>query len=168
MPDKTPPEKATSATLNGKQKMFVSAYLANGFNATRAAESAGYAGNDNTLAVTAYNLLRNAKIRAIINEAFRSHSMSADEVLARLTDQARGEFGDGEEMPAADKFRIQQAALTALAKVYKLTSERIEIYDWRKEAQAAGVNADDLQNQFAAYIRAAFEAKSREENGQEG
>ena len=33
--------------LTGKQKVFVDAYLSNGFNATEAARTAGYKGGDN-------------------------------------------------------------------------------------------------------------------------
>lgn len=49
--------------LTGKQHGFVVAYLTNGFNGTEVARTAGYKGNDNTLAVAACENLRKPKIQ---------------------------------------------------------------------------------------------------------
>lgn len=78
--------------LSGKQKAFVNHYLTD-FNATRAAERAGYKGNDNTLAVTGYDLLRNPKIEEVISKRLSAQAMGPDEVLMRLGEQARNEHG---------------------------------------------------------------------------
>lgn len=80
-----------AAKLTNKQKAFVEAYLANGFNGVKAARAAGYAGNENTLAVVASENLRKPKIAALIDERMKAMAMSADEALARLSMQARGD-----------------------------------------------------------------------------
>lgn len=78
------------ASLSSKQKEFVNQYLID-FNGTRAAERAGYSGDDNSLAVTAYGLLRNPKVAEIVSQRLQESAMSADEVLKRLAEQARSE-----------------------------------------------------------------------------
>lgn len=50
---------ADQPKLNSRQRKFVEAYAGNG---TEAARIAGYTGDDNTLGVTAHDLLRNPKI----------------------------------------------------------------------------------------------------------
>lgn len=79
--------------LSPKQKAFVSEYLID-FNATRAAQRAGYKGDDNTLAVTGHDLLRNPKIEEIVSRRLSERAMMADEVLMRLGEQARGNMAD--------------------------------------------------------------------------
>lgn len=70
------------------QRTFVIHYLL-WSNATKAAETAGYAhpGKQGS------RLLQNPKIHAAIDEYFHSAEMSAREVVARLSEQARGEYG---------------------------------------------------------------------------
>jgi len=51
--------------LTAKQERFVAIYAGNG---TQAAKAAGYEGSDDTLAVTASKLLRNAKVRDAISK----------------------------------------------------------------------------------------------------
>jgi phage terminase small subunit len=80
--------------LTGKQQAFINAYLSNGFNATEAAREAGYEGNDNVLGVTGHENLRNPKIASIVQERLNEAAMSANEVLARLSNIARGEVTD--------------------------------------------------------------------------
>lgn len=76
--------------LTAKQKKFINEYFQD-FNGTRAAERSGYAGDDNTLAVTAHGLLRNPKIAEVVSRRLQESAMSADEVLQRLAEQARSE-----------------------------------------------------------------------------
>ena len=52
--------------LTGKQQAFVTAYLANGFNATRAADTAGYKGTETALSVQGNTNLRIPRIEAEI------------------------------------------------------------------------------------------------------
>lgn len=79
--------------VTGKQAAFVDQYLVD-FNATRAAERAGYEGNENALAVTGNRLLRNVKISELIKARLNDRAMTADEVLTRLAEQARGNMND--------------------------------------------------------------------------
>lgn len=80
--------------LTTKQQAFVEAYLANGFNGTRAAEAAGYNGDVNTLAAIASENLRKPHIKQYVDERLKQFQMSADEVLYRLSEHARGDLGD--------------------------------------------------------------------------
>lgn len=79
--------------LTAKQRTFALEYIICK-NGTEAARRAGYAGDDATLAVTASRLLRNAKVVAFINERFAESTMRADEVVARLSEQAAADMGD--------------------------------------------------------------------------
>ncbi len=54
-----------SQKLTAKQLKFIEAYQGNG---TEAAKLAGYTGDDNTLGVTAHDLLRNPKISDLIQK----------------------------------------------------------------------------------------------------
>jgi phage terminase small subunit len=73
------------------QRRFLVEYLsAEKPNATAAAERVGY----KTPNKQGPRLLQNPKIRAAIDEYFHAYEMSAREVIARLSDQARGSLGD--------------------------------------------------------------------------
>ena len=81
--------------LTGKQKAFVNAYLGEAkFNATEAARLAGYSGDDTTLAAVGYENLRKPQIEAEVRARFNEATMSANEVLARLTEIATGRITD--------------------------------------------------------------------------
>lgn len=73
--------------LTPKQRRFVDEYLRD-FNGTRAAVAAGY--SKKTAYSIAWENLRKPEIAA----AIREENMSADEVLSRLTDIARGDLAD--------------------------------------------------------------------------
>lgn len=79
--------------LTIKQRLFIDHYIVC-MNGTEAARRAGYNGDDVTLASTASQNLRNHKITREIDRRLNSFSMSANEVLIRLTDIARGDIGD--------------------------------------------------------------------------
>lgn len=72
--------------LNDKQRAFVEQYLIC-WNASEAARRAGYNGKSN---VVGPRLLANVSIQAAIQERLAEFKMSANEVLTRLTDHARG------------------------------------------------------------------------------
>ena len=76
--------------LSYRRQAFVDFYLANGFNATKAAEAAGYA----TPGQEGHRLLKNAEIQAEIAARTASWAMSADEALQRLGDLARVSLAD--------------------------------------------------------------------------
>lgn len=73
--------------MNDRQKRFVEEYLVD-FNATQAAIRAGY--SQSTARQQASRLLTNVDISQSISERL----MSADEVVARLSDIARGDIKD--------------------------------------------------------------------------
>lgn len=80
--------------LTGKQQAFINAYLSNGFNATDAARTAGYEGNDVTLASVGYENLRKPQIALEVSARFNEAAMSANEVLFRLSEIASGKVTD--------------------------------------------------------------------------
>jgi len=111
-----------ASKLTGKQKAFVDAY-AQTLNATESARRAGYAGDDNTLAVIGHGNLRNHKIQSAIDELLRGQSLSRDEVLGRLSAHARGDIGDFID-PATltlDIKKAKEAGITHLIKKIKQT-----------------------------------------------
>lgn len=87
--------EVAASNLTPKEALFVNAYLGDArFNATEAMRLAGYKGSDNVLGVTAYRLLRKPKIVNLVIERLNEAAMSANEVLARLSKQARGSLAD--------------------------------------------------------------------------
>lgn len=83
----------SSGKLTAKQQAFADYYIIHK-NATKAARLAGYAGDDNALAVIGNRNLRNAKIAEYIEAAFHERTMGRDEVLARLASIAAGDASD--------------------------------------------------------------------------
>lgn len=77
--------------LTKRQQRFINAYLSNGFNATRAAITAGY--SRDTARQQACRLLKHKAIRPRVNAFLDAASMHVAEVLARLSAQARGDIG---------------------------------------------------------------------------
>ena len=75
--------------LSNKQKVFIEEYL-QCWNATEAARRAGYAFPN----VEGPKNLVKPSIKALIQVRIDEKAMSADEVLARLADQARGTMAD--------------------------------------------------------------------------
>ena len=143
--------------LTDKQKMFVEAYLET-LNATEAARRAKYKGNGKTLAAVGYENLRKPHIREEIDKRLKEQIMSADEVLFRLTEQARSAHADymtpqGPDMNALVKgnkshlikkykrdntgvtieFYDAQSALVHLGKYHTLFTDRLKIETWRDE-----------------------------------
>ncbi len=70
-----------------KQQRFIEAYLAT-WNATRAAQEAGYKYPNKQGPA----LLKMPSVSAVISERMRQISMTADEVIARLAQQARADI----------------------------------------------------------------------------
>lgn len=79
--------------MSDKQDLFVNYYL-QCFNGTRSYKLAYGVDNDNVAAVEAHRLLRNPKIREVIEDRLAEEVMSANEALARLSDMARGVTSD--------------------------------------------------------------------------
>lgn len=81
--------KSGAPKLTDKQRVFVEEYL-KCWNATEAARRAGYAGSNETLAVIGFENLRKPNIAKFIQKRISEKAMSADEVLLRLGEIARG------------------------------------------------------------------------------
>jgi len=161
--------------LSRKRQAFIDAYFVCGFNGTAAARMAGYSGNDATLAQIAYENLRIPEIAAAIDARMAEHAMSANEILARLTDHARGDMGDiyDEATGAIDWQKARALGKTALIKKIEQTTVttedsethtfRIELHDPQKAMQLLGkwrkifidrVQIDDWRSQAIEDIRA--------------
>lgn len=81
--------------LTGKQKLFADLYLSEAhFNATKAAELAGYKGNNSTLRSIASENLTKPNIRAYIDNGLEALTMPSNVVLTRLTEIAEGDIKD--------------------------------------------------------------------------
>lgn len=130
-------------TLSRKQQEFVNQYLVD-LNGTRAAQRAGYSGDKNVLGVTAYNLLRNPKISEAIDRRLQESAMSANEVLARLTEHAAGDMGDfwsiqangdpvldltGGKLRLIKKMKVKTTTRTISDIDYVTTDIDFELYD---------------------------------------
>ena len=96
-----PAETLTDILLTAKQQLFVDAYFACNFNATRAAIRAGYSKK------TAYSIgsenLRKPDVSAAIKKRMSECVMGADEALARLSAQARVDMADFLDIPVPDE-----------------------------------------------------------------
>jgi hypothetical protein len=109
--------------LKGKQPAFVDFYFICDFNGTEAARRAGYKGSDNTLAAVAYENLRKPHIAAEIQRRIKTRGMEADEVIMRLSDQARGSMAfflnfDGRQV-AIDLHQANELGKLNLVRKYK-------------------------------------------------
>lgn len=149
-----------------KQEVFAEQYVANGGNGTRAAQAAGYKGNENVLAVTAHENLRNPKIRGYIRDRLKGVKANADEVLFLLADHMRADIAtfaecvkdDGE----LDLAKAKEIGASHLVKKLKIRSFRdkdgnlnktteIEIHDSqaaaRTLAEIHGLKQQPRQNE---------------------
>ncbi len=109
--------------LTPKQQAFANEYLID-FNATRAAQRAGYSGDENTLAATGSRLIRIDKVDEAIRTRLSESAMRADEVLMRLAEHARGDMGawlsnDGEIDIAAMKAANTTRLLRKVKRTYR-------------------------------------------------
>jgi phage terminase small subunit len=128
-------EEVKEENLNPRQRKFIEFYLGEAhFNATKAAEMAGYKGNKNTLGVTAYDLLRNPKIKTELDACLSAMTMPANVVLTRLTEIAEGDAADVCDEQGNFSFRLaKERHKTHLLKKMKvkrtLKQKKTEIRD---------------------------------------
>lgn len=106
------------ARFTGKQKAFIDYYLQCGFNATEAARRAGYRGSYGVLAGIGHENLRKPKIAAEIRRRLRERTMMADEVLARLAEQARADPTDFYTLDEDGQPQIDLEKADALGKLH--------------------------------------------------
>lgn len=124
--------------LKTKPRAFVEAYLANGFNATKAAKAAGY--SEKTAYSQGGRLLKNVEIKQEIEKRLGEMTMSANEALYRLTEHAKGNLSEFIKL-SPEQLKLHPQA--HLLKKFKMTTKpgeeqrvEIELYD----AQNALIN----------------------------
>ena len=117
----TPSSEAIQDTgLSDKQQAFINEYFLCGFNQTEAYRRAGYEGEYDTLAANASRLIRNDKVRAEIDRRMAEYTMSANEVIARLSSQGRADIDDLHNETGEFDYRIaKQRGQTHLIKKMK-------------------------------------------------
>ena len=127
--------------LTNKQRAFINEYFLD-FNGTRAAERAGYKGNDATLAVVASENLKKPRIREHIRKRFEAQALAANEVLYQLREQIQFDIGD--LLDDAGVFQLAQAKEKGLTRFIKSISWtkgsklRIETYDKQRALELIG------------------------------
>ncbi len=109
------------AQLTRRQQAFVTAWLANGGNGTRAAQDAGYKGGSDYLAVQASRLMRNDKVRAHIKKPLEKEEKLHERVLDALQGMALAQTND--KVTNQDKLR----ALDILAKAIGITKDTVNV-----------------------------------------
>lgn len=162
-PSKKPPQPPRDG-LNGKQRLFVDAYLgaARG-NATEAARLAGY--TKATAAARASEILRNPKVHAEIERRFKSSAMSADEIISRLSEEAAADLRDffdlSGEFPKLDLKKALESGKTHLIKSISCTVHgyKVELHD----SQAAKALLARYHGLFVDRHKHEFERLSDEE-----
>lgn len=106
--------------LTVKQQRFVDEYVIC-LNGTEAARRAGYSGDDATLAVVASKLLRIANVANAISAKLAEQTMPRSEVLAQITDIARGDIADVvNAFGATDLDEAKRRGKTHLIKKHKV------------------------------------------------
>lgn len=147
--------------LTGKQRVFIDSYLSNGFNATEAARTAGYKGNDVTLATVGYENLRKPQISTIVSERLNEAAMSANEVLARLSKIARGEVTDFLDEDGKFDLRtarkLQKAGLLKKLKS-KRTSKHVDTFEKGDEESRETLETSLVYEEVEFEVYSAHEA----------
>lgn len=88
-----------NAYINGdvsiSQAIFVEEYLANGFNAAKAAQAAKYSAfKRDGYAKIGTSVLRNKKVKALVARRIAERAMTANEVIDRIREVADGSIAD--------------------------------------------------------------------------
>ena len=78
--------------MRAKWRAFVDEYFRLNMNGTRAYKAVYGVEDDNAAAAHASRLVRNGKVAAEIENRLKAKQMAAEEVLARIAEQARGEY----------------------------------------------------------------------------
>lgn len=115
--------------LSAKRRAFVEAYLTC-WNASEAARRAGYSAR--SAGSQGHDLLKNPEIQAAIAARLDELKMGADEVLVRLSEQARADVGPYLQITengtlAIDLVRMQLDGQTHLIRKIKQTQYGIEL-----------------------------------------
>ena len=143
--------------LSAKQQMFVNAYL-QCWNASEAVRRAGYIGKANVIGA---RMLANVSIQAEIQRRLAEHVMSADEVLARLGQHARGDIRDFIRFTPTHDFRVDLGPDKPLHLIKKIVptkyGDRIEFHDPQKALELLARHYGLLKELDPALIAAEVE-----------
>lgn len=157
--------------LSDKQRKFIDAYL-ECLNATQAARSAGYKGTYESLRSIGSQNLTKPHIKSEIEKRLSQYSMSANEVIYRLSQQGRASIGDFIGLTETEAKTHPQAHLI---KKFKRTSrvlkdgdieERVEIelHDGQSAlvhiGKAHGVFKDVTKHEFDGDVELLMQAWS--------
>lgn len=126
--------------LTSKQKVFVEEYL-KCWNTAEASRRAGY--SERTARTNGSRLLTNADIKAYIEERLKEKILSSDEVLVRLSDQARVDItnfiNEEGELDLAKAKRLGVTHLIQEIKVNKRSGDKsIKLYSAQSALQLTG------------------------------
>lgn len=125
-------DRPVVTTLTPKQQKFKDYFLIY-LNATKAAELAGYAHPNKR----GPELLKNPQIADAIENNLRETAMSAEEVLARLSEHARSDIGEFLDMDGnLDLKRMKSSGMTRLVKklnTSKSSGTSPKGGDWERE-----------------------------------
>ena len=149
-------ETAVNGSVTGLSRMmrvFLIEYLVHG-NATKAAETAGYANPSQQ----GSRLTRNKKILAAIDQYFHAQELTAAQVIARLSEQARAAYsdylnGDG----TVDLAEMKRVEMMHLVKAVRPTAHGlvVEFYD----AQTALVHVGRYHGLFTDKVEQLVDVK---------
>lgn len=129
--------------MNARQALFVEEYLRT-FNATQAALAAGYSPK------TAHSIgaenLKKPEIATAISQRLTEAAMSADEVLMRLADHARGSIDDFVQVTEAGPvFNFKAAQEAGKLHLIKKLKTKTKIYVAGKGDEAIDVTEIDVE-----------------------
>lgn len=129
---------ADEGELSPKHRKFLDEYLRLNMNGTKAYKNVYGPMNDATAAAAATRVLKSVKAKTYIDEYFKQGQMGREEVLFRLTEQARGEHDRFITPDGVDLEALVTAGKAHLVKSVKPTryGNAIEFYD----AQSAAVH----------------------------
>jgi hypothetical protein len=151
------PQVSAASFLNLRQKSFIDNYIECKV-LWRAAELAGYNGNQNTLAQTANDLLKVPKVRAYYEERLQEMHLSSSEVLAEIAIVGRYDVITNPTGPvrATDKLK----ALELAGRYHKLFSD--------KSDTDSTFSAADIDRLGQSLLNAMIEASARMRQAQGG
>lgn len=127
-------EQATDRILTNRQKVFISEYLKS-FNATQAAIAAGY--SKKTAYSSGARLLKDVEVAESLKLHLSENAMTAEEVLGRLADIARGDITDLMDVTTSG-FTIdltdKEHAINPNSKLIKKIKQKVTTYLGKKDS----------------------------------
>jgi len=165
------------------QAMFVEAYLSNGFNVTRAAQTAKYrATTMGGFSGIGSTVLRNPKVKALVTRRIAECAMEADEVMARIRDVAEADMGDFtsvfereisegvvQEQVLADPVKAFKEGKFRHLKEYKVDKDGVIHFKMRDQdhaldqlARASGAFEKDHAQQLPSHVVALLKLDNHE------